>query len=132
VSGFKVGDEVVIVNRDRGGVIEETQESRNGGLLYFVRFSDGQFLIYREHELGLKSDFAKDKQLATLRCVRELLLSDEFVDALAKRMIEKFSDAAFKPFAFKPFVRGVDSAKGDSVTVDYEWTGKESEVKCEQ
>ena len=100
MSGFKVGDEVVIVNRDREGVIEETQESRNGGLLYFVRFSDGQFLIYREHELGLKSDFAKDNQLATLRCVRDLLLSDEFLDEVVKRMNEKLFATEFRSVTF--------------------------------
>lgn len=100
MSGFKVGDEVVIVNRDRGGRVEEIQESRNGGLVYFVRFDDGQFLIYREHELGLKSNFAKDNQLATLRCVRDLLLSDEFLDDLAKRMNEKLFATEFRSVTF--------------------------------
>ena len=89
MSGFKIGDEVVIVNRDRVGKVEKIQESRNGGLVYFVRFNGGELFVYREHEIGLKSDFAKDKQPATLRCVRELLLSDEFLDDLAKRMNEK-------------------------------------------
>ena len=89
MSGFKIGDEVVIVNRDRGGKVQGGQESRDGGMFYFVRFDDGQVLIYRENELGLKSDFAKDNQLATLRCVRDLLLSDEFIDALVERMNEK-------------------------------------------
>lgn len=84
MSGFKVGDEVVIVNRDRGAKIESVHCSDRGEL-YYVRFDDGQLLIYREKELGLKSDFAKDKQLATLRCVRELLLSDEFMTAFAKK-----------------------------------------------
>ena len=84
MSGFKVGDEVVIVNRDRGAKIESIHRSEHGDA-YYVRFDDGQLLFYRERELGLKSDFAKDKQLATLRCVRELLLSDEFMTAFAKK-----------------------------------------------
>lgn len=84
MSGFKVGDEVVIVNRDRGAKIESIHRSEHGDA-YYVRFDDGQLLFYREKELGLKSDFAKDKQLATLRCVREMLLSDEFMTAFAKK-----------------------------------------------
>lgn len=88
MSGFKVGDEVVIVNRDRVAKVESVKRSERGDL-YYVRFDDGQLLFYREHELGLKSDFAKDNQLATLRCVRDLLLSDEFIDALVERMNEK-------------------------------------------
>ena len=88
MSGFKVGDEVVIVNRDRGAKVESIHRSEHGDA-YYVRFDDGQLLFYREKEIGLKSDFAKDTQLATLRCVRELLLSDEFVDVLAKRISEK-------------------------------------------
>lgn len=84
MSGFKVGDEVVIVNRDRVAKVESVKRSERGDL-YYVRFDDGQLLFYREHELGLKSDFAKDNQIATLRCVRELLLSDEFMTAFAKK-----------------------------------------------
>lgn len=99
MSGFKVGDDVVIVNRDRGAKVESVQRS-NAGDAYFVRFDDGQLLFYREHELGLKSDFAKDKQLATLRCVRDLLLSDEFLDDVAKRMNEKFFSTEFRSVTF--------------------------------
>ena len=123
MSGFKVGDEVVVVNRDRVGKVEEIQESRNGGLVYFVRFNGGELFVYREHEIGLKSDFAKDKQLATLRCVRDLLLSDEFIDALAKRMNEKLFDVTFKPI-----VCGIDKAKRDSFSVTCELAEQENEV----
>ena len=99
MSGFKVGDDVVIVNRDRGAKVESVQRSERGDL-YYVRFDDGQRLIYREHELGLKSDFAKDKQLATLRCVRDLLLSDEFLDDVAKRINEKLFATDFRSVTF--------------------------------
>lgn len=99
MSGFKVGDDVVIVNRDRGAKIESVQRLKAGDV-YFVRFDDGQLLFYREHELGLKSDFAKDKQLATLRCVRDLLLSDEFLDDVAKRINEKLCVTDFRSVTF--------------------------------
>lgn len=94
MSAFKIGDEVVIVNRDRGAKVESVRRSERGDL-YYVRFDDGQLLFYREHELGLKSDFAKDKQLATLRCVRELLLSDEFLEVFAKGFLEKVTWTPF-------------------------------------
>jgi hypothetical protein len=99
MSGFKVGDDVVIVNRDRGAKIESIHRSEHGDA-YYVRFDDGQLLFYREKELGLKSDFAKDRQLATLRCVRKLLLSDEFLDDVAKRMNEKFCATEFRSVTF--------------------------------
>ena len=107
MSGFKVGDEVVIVNRDRGAKVEDIQHSERGDF-YCVRFDDGQLLFYRENELGLKSDFAKDKQLATLRCVRELLLSDEFMTAFAKKFFST-------PMPMS--IRSFDSGSGSSYSV---------------
>ena len=107
MSGFKVGDEVVIVNRDRGAKVESIHRSEHGDA-YYVRFDDGQLLFYREKELGLKSDFAKDKQLATLRCVREMLLSDEFMTLFAKKFFST-------PMPMS--IRSSDSGSGSSCSV---------------
>lgn len=127
MSGFKVGDEVVIVNRDRGAKVESVQRSERGDL-YYVRFDDGQLLIYREHELGLKSDFAKDKQLATLRCVRDLLLSDEFMTAFAKKFFSTPMPSTIIPGNSASMICGIDKARGDSFGVICEWAGKGNEV----
>lgn len=64
-----------------------------------------------------------DSRVATVGKIRDLLLSDEFIDALAKRMNEKLFDATFKPI-----VCGIDKAKQDSFSVISEWAGKENEV----
>lgn len=127
MSVFKAGDDVVIVNRDRGAKVENVQLSERGDL-YYVRFDDGQLLIYREHELGLKSDFAKDKQLATLRCVRDLLLSDEFMTAFAKKFFSTPMPSTIMPGNSASMICGIDKAKGDSFGVICEWAGKGNEV----
>lgn len=127
MSGFKVGDEVVIVNRDRGGKVESIQRLKAGDV-YFVRFDDGQLLFYKEHELGLKSDFAKDKQLATLRCVRDLLLSDDFMTAFAKKFFSTPLPSTIIPGNSASVICGIDKAKSDSFGVICEWAGKGNEV----
>lgn len=137
MSGFKIGDEVVIVNRDRGGKVQGGQESRDGGMFYFVRFDDGQVLIYREHELGLKSDFAKDKQLATLRCVRELLLSDEFMTAFAKKFFSTPVDGGIVAYDSAESVQSVkiDNVFGEvvvglpetKISTTFNWHGSRQE-----
>ena len=128
MSGFKIGDEVVIVNRDKSGKVEEIQESRNGGLVYFVRFNGGELFVYREHEIELKSDFAKDNQLSTLRCVRDLLLSDEFMTAFAKKFFSTPLPSTIIPGNSASMICGIDKAKGDSFGVICEWAGKGNEV----
>jgi hypothetical protein len=109
MSGFKVGDEVVIVNRDRGAKVESIHRSEHGDA-YYVRFDDGQLLFYREKDIGLKSDFAKEKQLATLQCVREMLLSDEFMTAFAN----KFDSTPLSPSIHSVTWGTVDLSNADA------------------
>lgn len=88
MSGFKVGDEVFVVQRHRVGVVEKLDQSPVRGLIYWVRFGDDLF-FFTEGELGLKADLDKNNQLLTVKDIRDLLLSDEFIDALVERMNEK-------------------------------------------
>lgn len=112
MSGFKIGDEVVVVNRDRKATIEDTQLSRNGDMLYFVRFDDGECFYYREKDLGLASDFAKDRQLATVKDIRDFLLSDEFMTAFSKKFFSTPVNGGIVALDSVGMAASMDKAKG--------------------
>jgi hypothetical protein len=85
MSGFKVGDEVVVVSNSRVGKVEN---QRTADRMYNVRFENGELLCYKDYELSSVRDFSKDVRLATVSNVRELLLSDEFVSEFARKYSE--------------------------------------------
>jgi hypothetical protein len=90
MSGFKVGDEVFVVQRHRAGRIE-TIGSHAKGLIYYVRFSEKDVFFYKEDDLLLKSDSEEKRGRVTLKDLLELLLTDEFLDKLSERIFNRIA-----------------------------------------
>lgn len=108
MSGFKVGDEVFVVQRHRAGRIETIDRSTTGCLIYFVRFSEKDLFFYTDDDLLLKSDIGEKSEQATLKDLRELLLSDEFMTAFAKKFFSTPMPAS---------IQSIDPASGSSFSL---------------
>lgn len=65
---------------------------------------------------------------ASLSEIRELLLSDEFMTAFAKKFFSTPLPSTIIPGNSAGMICGIDKAKGDSFGVICEWAGKGNEV----
>lgn len=73
-----------------------------------------------------------DSKVATVGRIRELLLSDEFMTAFAKKFLSTPMPSTIIPGNSASVICGIDKAKSDSFSVIYEWAGKENEVQNER